>query len=114
MSKQIIDWIGPCPSEEECAQTTQDDFHEKNRAECKRFKELIEKIYPPLENSDGQYTYVKVHVETGHDFGNYREVVLMMETSISEEQEEKISEWVGKIQDLPGTWNELEEMAKGK
>lgn len=107
MSKEIIDWLGPVPSEEDCAQTVDSDFHEKNRAECKRFKELIEKIVPTPKNA-----YVRIHVENGHDFGTYREVVLMVEECQSEENEKKIIEWTQKINALPNTWKELEEMVK--
>lgn len=108
MSKEIIDYIGPTPSDEDCAQTVDADFHEKNRAECRRFKELIEKICPPPENA-----YVKVHCENGHDFGTYREVVLMAECSLSDDDEKAIIEWTKKVNNLPNTWKELEEMVKG-
>ena len=107
MSKQIIEWLGPVPCDEDCAQTLDKDCHEKNRAECKRYKDLIEKIVPTPENA-----YVKIHTENGHDFGSYREVVLMAEESISEEDEKIIGEWSKKINDLPSTWVELEGMVK--
>lgn len=107
MSKQIIEWLGPVPCEEDCAQTLDNDFHEKNRAECKRFKDLIEKIIPTPENA-----YVRIHTENGHDFGSYREVVLMVEESISEEDEKIIGEWSEKVNSLPSTWAELEAMVK--
>lgn len=107
MSKEIIDYLGPTPSDEDCAQTVDNDFHEKNRAECKRFKELIEKIVPTPEKA-----YVKIHIENGHDFGAYREVVLMVEECLSEDEEKTIIEWTQKINALPNTWKELEEMVK--
>ena len=107
MSKQIIEYIGPVPCEEECAQTLDNDFHEKNRAECKRFKALIEKIVPTPENA-----YLKIHTENGHDFGSYREVVIMVEDPLSEEDEQKAMEYVQKVCTLPNTWAELEGMVK--
>lgn len=107
MSKQIVEYLGPTPCDEDCAQTLDNDFHEKNRAECKRYKDLIEKIVPTPENA-----YVKIHVENGHDFGSYREVVIMVEECISEEDEEKVGEWINKVVSLPNTWAELEGMVK--
>ena len=106
MSKQILDWLGPVPCDEDCAQIGHDaDFDSKNRAECRRFKELLEKAYPPPEGA-----YIQVKSES-HDFGVYREVVLMADESISDEDQEKINQWVEKISNHPSTWIELEQLA---
>lgn len=106
MSKQIIEWLGPTPSDEDCAQTVDSDFDIKNLRECKRFRDLLQKIIPTPEKAS-----VGIMCER-HDFGMYREVVLFAEDPISEEDEKIVGEWSEKINSLPNTWAELEAMVK--
>lgn len=107
MSLEIVDWIGPTPAEEASAQTTQDDFHSKNREECAKFKALLEKICPPPNG-----TCFAIHTESGHDFGAYREVVAKVDEDIADEIE--VNSWCSKYNHLPGTWLELEDIAEGR
>lgn len=104
MSFEIFDYIGPVPFEEECAQTLEADFTQRNIKECKRFKELLEKVCPPPNGAK-----FSIKVETGHDYGSYREVVSMVDMTIS--QEDEICAWIDKCNKLPGTWTELEAMS---
>jgi hypothetical protein len=106
MALQIVDWLGSTPAEEDCAQTPQPDFTEKNKAECKRFKELLEKICPPPNGTC-------FHTEKEkHDFGDYREVVAMVDEDIANEIE--VDGWCNKYNSLPGTWLEMEDIAEGR
>src|ERR1019366_3205228 len=92
MSKEYIEWLGPTPGDEDCAQCGVDpDFDSKNIAECKRFKELLLKAYPPPYGA-----WVNVKAEH-HDFGTYREVVLVQDCCVSDEDQEIINQWVEKI-----------------
>lgn len=103
MSKVILEWLGSTPCDEDCAQTTQANFSQLNQAECIRYKALLEKICPsPNENA---YYRIK---GSDHDFATYREVVLMAEESVSDEDIKAINEWQLKVQRLPSTWIELE------
>lgn len=79
MAKDFL-FIGPVPAEEPCAQLGVDpDFHEKNRAECKRFIRQIQKHYG--EEPHGAILLMKAQE---HDFGTYREVCVMYDDSNEE------------------------------
>ena len=88
--------LGPTPCDEDCAQTTDADFAEKNRAECKRYKEQLERLFPDLPEG----CYFKVKAERGHDFGPYREVAFCFNP-----ENETHWEMFDKIQSgLPSRW----------
>jgi hypothetical protein len=63
--------LGPTPSEESCAQVGTDDYEEKSRKECKRYRDLILRVCgePPPGASLAIRSFP-------HDFGSYREVVV--------------------------------------
>jgi hypothetical protein len=106
MSKQILEWFGSVPCDEDCAQIGQDiNFDSKNLGECSRFRSLLAKAYPPPEGA-----YIQVKGED-HNFGRYREVVISQDESVSDEDQEKINQWVEKISNHPSTWIELEQLA---
>ena len=66
--------LGPTPTDERCADIGADDYFEKSKEECRRYKELLEKRFP-WENQLGiAYFHTK---SFEHDFGTYREVVVM-------------------------------------
>jgi hypothetical protein len=63
-------YIGASPYEEDCAQTVNPDFHQKNRKECILYMEqLVRQLGLPPGGS-----YLSCRTEE-HDFGHYREVV---------------------------------------
>jgi hypothetical protein len=107
MSKTIIDYFESTPADEPCSQSLDQDFYQKNRDECIRFRDLLLKAYPPPPHA-----YLVIKSEP-HDFGTYRNVVSMMEDSISEEDEKIVYEWNTKVSSCPSTWDELEALAQG-
>lgn len=108
MSMTELDSLGPTPSEEQCAQTVDNDFPEKNRAECKRYIDLLNKIYP----SPSEHVCLAIQVERGHDFGPYREVVIRgdLDKITSHEEYKKVQDWMNSFSKMPNTWAELEAM----
>lgn len=107
MSKEIVEWFGPTPCDENCAQTIESDFSPKNKLECARYMNLLSKAYRPPNDKCG----FKVQVETGHDYGTYREVAAWQESEVSEEEQNDINEWLKKVQTSPSTWIELDALA---
>lgn len=70
MSNYVLT-IGPCPAEENAAQTYDPGFTEKNWQECKAFKDQLLREFG--EPPEGTILYVKV---TNHEFGEIREVAI--------------------------------------
>ncbi len=66
-----IFYLGPAPAEEECAQTVDNDFAARNKAECLQYITAIKRVCgePPEEAT------LRIKSES-HDFGTYREVVV--------------------------------------
>ena len=84
--------LGPVPCEESCAQTLDDDFTIKNKAECNRFKALLQERYPEANFVIKSFP---------HDFGTYREVCVTYD-----EDDEKEVEMVFDIEaSCPTTWD---------
>ena len=75
-------YLGCCPVDEEPSQSVDQDFREKNRAECERYRDLLVKLLgiPPK----GATLYVK---RQDHDFGPYREVVVRFDDAFPESVE---------------------------
>ena len=71
-------YIGPVPSEENCAQVGSPDFRKRALAECNRFIAQIRRHYPEPEGG-----YLRVSAEP-HDFGTYYEVVCRYDDSDTE------------------------------
>jgi hypothetical protein len=62
--------IGSAPYEEDCVQVNRaGDYHEAMLTECKRFKEMLEKVFP--EPPEGAHFKITTNP---HDFGTYYEV----------------------------------------
>jgi hypothetical protein len=95
--KEYLD-IGPCPCDEEASQLGSPDFDEKNLAECKRFKGLLEKMFPK-----GTFG-IKAN---RHEYGVYREVVAYYD----EDNEEERKSAFDAESETPTTWLECEIIA---
>lgn len=95
--------IGSTPAEEICVSVTQDtDYLPAMRAECIRFRDLLTQAFPPV---GGAYLFVKAN---SHDFGTYLEVAVRFDGDIEEERA-----YAFMVEDkVPGTWEELERLAK--
>jgi hypothetical protein len=92
-------YVGPVPSEENCAQVGEDGYGKKARRECNMFANQIERHYPPPAKG---YLQTKANP---HDFGTYYEVVAVFDT----EDEESV-EWAFDVESDPKrvlrTWDE--------
>lgn len=94
--------IGGAPPDEDCVQvSSREPYYEAMKAECRRFKELMEKAFPPVEGS-------RFGIKTfPHDFGSYSEVVCWYDEDYPDSVEFAYSMECAS----PGTWEELEELA---
>lgn len=65
-------YIGPSPCNEPCAQVGEDNFAALNRKECRAYLNQIVRVYgePPMS------ARLSINIESGHDAGTYREVVV--------------------------------------
>jgi len=89
--------IGSTPSDEECAQVGTLDYPEKSKAECRAFKNQLERAFPNIP--DGTYFTVK---SFPHDFGTYREVVVSYD-----EDDEESREFAYKVEgESPTNWDD--------
>ena len=61
--------FGTAPVEETCAQTTDPDYNIKAKAECRKYIELLRKIFG--DEPEGAQLMIK---GSEHDFGRYYEV----------------------------------------
>lgn len=91
--------IGSAPYEENCVGVTSDgDYHQAMKNECRRYKTLLEGAYPPPGDA---HLGIK---SNPHDFGTYYEVVAYYNPSHEDEVQ-----WAFMLEgDIPGTWDELE------
>lgn len=72
--------LGSAPIDEDCVQvSSRVNYIPAMRAECRRYKEMLEYIYPKLPESC--YFGVK---NFEHDFGTYFEVVIYYDDEIEE------------------------------
>jgi pyruvate dehydrogenase complex dehydrogenase (E1) component len=62
--------IGPSPTNEQCAQVGEDDYHERSVKECRAYVRQLRRALG--EEPEGASLAVK---SNSHDFGVYREVV---------------------------------------
>ena len=62
--------LGPVPSDEPCAQVGEPDFRQRAVPECRRFIELLRRVFGP--EPEGARLAVKWFQ---HDFGDYCEVI---------------------------------------
>jgi hypothetical protein len=95
--------IGSTPHNEVCVPVSETvDYIPAMRAECERFKKLLEQAYPPVGDA---YLFIK---SNSHEFGTYLEVAVRFEDDIKEERE-----YAFMLESkAPGTWEELERLAR--
>ena len=97
--------IGPAPHMEECVQVRtgyETVYIPEMRKQCDRFAALLEKAFPPVGLS---YIFVKNNY---HDFGTYLEVAVSFNPEDTKERE-----YAFMLESkAPGTWEELERLAK--
>lgn len=89
------DWIelGPTPMGEECTQVGTDAYPEQSLAECRRYRELLERKFPKA--TFGIKTFP-------HDFGSYREVVVYFDDDV----EGSLSTALNVERNLPENWED--------
>ena len=95
--------IGPTPHNEACVSVSKtEDYLPAMRAECIRFRDLLTRAFPPVEEA---YLFVKSHC---HEFGTYLEVAVSFNPEDTKERE-----YAFMLESkAPGTWEELERRAK--
>ena len=90
-------YLGPCPAEEEAAQSTAPDFNERNKAECLAYIAAIKKVCG--EPPEGARLRVKTE---SHDYRAYREVCIEFDPS----KPEAVAYAVKCDESAPTTWEE--------
>lgn len=91
--------LGPVPSEEACAQTTDKDYLERGRAECKRYVHLLRQRWP--DRPEGVDFRV---LHCPHDFGIYYDVGVFFDSD-----NRRQAEFVVMVEShLPKRWEERE------
>ena len=89
--------IGPVPTGEEAVQVSSaSDYIEPMIAECVRYIEMLKKRFPNCTNID-----IRLHQETGSDFGVYYEVAIYY-------NEEDLQEALFIEHSLPEKWTDTE------
>jgi len=97
LGKDII-YLGPCPADEEAAQSVDADFAARNKAECLLYIQAIKRKLG--EPPDGAVLKIKTE---NHEFGPYREVVCEVDSN-----NEAAVQWAYMAEDkAPTTWAEV-------
>jgi hypothetical protein len=90
--------IGSSPRDEDCVQVGDGDYILPMKNECRRFKELLEKLMPIPKECNCRY-YVK---SNPHDFGTYYEVAIQFD-----EEDAKSSAFAYYVDSYyPQKWND--------
>jgi hypothetical protein len=89
--------LGSVPSNEECIQVNpKTDYLPAMRAECKRYKELLEKLFPVPKDVRAWF----VIKSNPHDFGTYLEVAVKYD-----ENDDAACVYAYNVEDnLPANW----------
>jgi hypothetical protein len=87
--------MGPTPASEGCEQVGTPDYAVKGKAECRRWRDGLAKMFPRAEFAI---------VSNRHDFGTYYEVAALYD----DEDEESIKNALEAEDGAPATWEELE------
>jgi hypothetical protein len=69
--------LGPAPADEACAQVGTPDYRKRAMHECRRFIDLVRRVFGP--EPDGALLQSKAF---DHDFGVYYEVVCWFDTDM--------------------------------
>lgn len=97
--------LGPVPASEDCQQVDgiNTDYY-KMKAECNRYKEQLEAIFPDYQQYDCQFA-VKTY---SHDFGAYMEVVIYFYPVEYEDDDETSQDFAFFVESsLPDTWDDM-------
>lgn len=95
-------YLGSVPCDENCVQVDPNtDYVPQMIAECKHYKELLEKKFPIPQNLEDN-VYFKLKREE-HEFGSYYEVTIRY----NEELEEAVNFAFNVENNLPATWESL-------
>jgi hypothetical protein len=94
--------LGSAPSEEECVQVSRDGFYlPAMRAECKRYRELLETKFPVPDGLEAWYSIKSFP----HDFGTYLTVCCVYSTL-----DPAAEEWAWDLEDkTPTHWESIQE-----
>jgi hypothetical protein len=89
--------LGSAPAEEDCVSVTdKEDYMQAMREECRRYKALLESLFPVPDNVDACFA-IKSYP---HDFGTYMEVVVKFDN-----YDEKAIDFAFHVEEnLPGKW----------
>ena len=95
-----MDWIylGPVPTEEDCAQLGQDNFRQQATKEMTMFCNMLYRHFPDAIDK-GVYFRIKWE---NHDFGTYGEVV----AAYDEDDKEAMDYAIHVENNLPEHWDE--------
>ena len=92
-------YLGSCPANEDCVQVDPNsDYIPAMKAELRKYKELLEKLFPIPEDLSCYFT---IRWES-HDFGRYGEIVIVY----NDEKEEEIEFALNVENNTPSTWDE--------
>ena len=86
--------LGSAPAEENCVSVTRDgDYMPAMREECRRYKAMLESLFPIPEEVNAYFSIKSFP----HDFGSYLEVILKFD--------EEAGEFAYDVEEnLPGKW----------
>ncbi len=93
-------YLGPTPSDENCAQIGDDNFREQCNKEMEAYIDQLNRMYP--EVSRYKEMRFKKHWQQ-HDFGSYGEVVI----TYNDEDEEQSTLALKVEWNLPSNWDEI-------
>ena len=93
-------YLGPTPSDENCAQVGDDNFREQCNKEMEMYIDQLKRLFPEVAGYKGMR--FKKHWQQ-HDFGSYGEVVITYNDEDEEESTLALRiEW-----NLPKKWDEV-------
>jgi len=94
--------LGPSPIEEECVQLDPNkDYISDMKAECRRFKALLDRTFPNYAENHACFAVKRFE----HDFGTYYEVVIFYD-----EDDEESEGFAYEVErNIPLRWDSVEE-----
>ena len=91
--------LGSAPTDEDCVQVSdREPYIEAMTAECRRYKSLLQRLYPIPEGVNAEYIIKRF----SHDFGGYKEVCITFD-----DEDETASEFAYNVENnLPEVWED--------
>lgn len=89
-------YLGPTPTDEECAQVGTDDYQDRARKECRAYRNQLLRMFG--QPKEGCKFWIKANP---HEFGTYYEVVIQFD----ERSEEAIDFALNVEGNLPYRWD---------